>query len=93
MTDATVPLPRPSLLRSAAIQRRVILALLMREIITRFGRRNLGVLWLVAEPMMFTMFVAALWTAIARPSRARADGSSASRCTGYSSVLMWRNSW
>ena len=45
------------------IQRRVLHALLMREIITRFGRENLGVLWLVAEPMLFTLGVATLWTA------------------------------
>ena len=42
----------PSLLHSLGIQRRVLHALLMREIITRFGRENLGVLWLVAEPML-----------------------------------------
>jgi hypothetical protein len=47
---------------SFAIQRRVIGALLMREIITRFGRDNLGVLWLFVEPMMFTLGVTALWT-------------------------------
>ena len=27
---------------------------MMREVITRFGRHNLGVLWLMAEPMLFT---------------------------------------
>ena len=83
--------PAPSLLRSAAIQRRVIAALLMREIITRFGRRNLGVLWLVAEPMIFTLFVAGLWTAIGGH---RAPGMTVVgfAVTGYSSVLMWRNS-
>lgn len=91
MTDSTASPPLPSLLRSAAIQRRVILALLMREIITRFGRRNLGVLWLVAEPMMFTLFVAALWTGIGGH---RAPGMTVVgfAVTGYSSVLMWRNS-
>jgi capsular polysaccharide transport system permease protein len=51
----------PSLLHSLGIQRRVLYALLMREIITRFGRENLGVLWLVAEPMLFTLGVATLW--------------------------------
>jgi capsular polysaccharide transport system permease protein len=79
-----------SFLRSLAIQRRVLHALLMREVITRFGRENLGVLWLVAEPMMFTLGVAALWSLM------KADhGSSlpivAFAITGYSSVLMWRN--
>lgn len=79
-----------ALRRSLAVQRRVIWALLMREVITRFGRRNLGVLWLLGEPMLFTLGVTALWTA------ARMDHGSplpivAFAVTGYSSVLMWRN--
>ena len=81
---------RSSLARSFAIQRGVIFALLMREVITRFGRENLGVLWLVGEPMLFTMGVATLWSASGMN-----HGSSlpivAFAITGYSSVLMWRN--
>ena len=78
-------------LSSLAVQRRVIGALLMREVITRFGRQNLGVLWLIGEPMMFTMGVATLWSAAGM-----SHGSNlpiiAFAITGYSSVLMWRNS-
>jgi capsular polysaccharide transport system permease protein len=82
--------PSTEFLRSLSIQRRVLHALLMREVITRFGRENLGVLWLVAEPMIFTLGVAALW------SLSKADHGSnlpivAFAITGYSSVLMWRN--
>jgi capsular polysaccharide transport system permease protein len=72
------------------VQWRVIRALLMREVITRFGRENLGVLWLIAEPATFTLGVSALWTAAGL-----SHGSSlpivAFAITGYSSVLMWRN--
>jgi ABC-type polysaccharide/polyol phosphate export permease len=79
-----------SLREAFVIQRQVIWALLMREVITRFGRRNLGVLWLVGEPMMFTLGVAALWS-----FAGLAHGSTlpvvAFAVTGYSSVLMWRN--
>lgn len=79
-----------SLRRSWAIQRRVIGALLMREVLTRFGRHNIGFLWMFAEPMMFTLGVAALWTAFNS-----VHGSSlpiiAFAITGYSSVLLWRN--
>jgi capsular polysaccharide transport system permease protein len=81
----------PSLLNSLRIQFRVLHALLMRELITRFGRENLGVLWLVGEPMLFTLGVATLWTAI----RVHAESPIpivAFAVTGYSSVLMWRNS-
>jgi capsular polysaccharide transport system permease protein len=80
-----------SLLHSLGIQRRVLHALLMREIITRFGRENLGVLWLVAEPMMFTLGVTTLWTA-AGLHRGSPIPIVAFAVTGYSTVLMWRNS-
>jgi len=80
-----------SLLHSLGIQRRVLHALLMREIITRFGRENLGVLWLVGEPMLFTLGVATLWTA-AGLHHGSPIPIVAFAVTGYSSVLMWRNS-
>ncbi len=79
-----------SILRSLTIQSRTLHALMMREVITRFGRDNLGTLWLIAEPMIFTLGVAALWTASGMN-----HGSSmpiiAFAVTGYSSVLLWRN--
>ena len=81
----------PSLLQSLNIRRRVLHALLMREIITRFGRKNLGVLWLVAEPMIFTLGVTAMWTA-AGLHHGSPIPIVAFAVTGYSSVLMWRNS-
>ena len=79
-----------TLRHSLRIQARVIHALLLREVITRFGRRNLGVLWLVAEPALFTLGVAALWSA-AGLSRSAGIPIIAFAITGYSSVLMWRN--
>jgi capsular polysaccharide transport system permease protein len=85
-TELTAPL-----LHSLRIQFRVLHALLMREIITRFGRENLGVLWLVAEPMLFTLGVTTLWTA-AGLHHGSPIPIVAFAVTGYSSVLMWRNS-
>lgn len=83
-------LARRSLGQSWAIERRVIWALLLREILTRYGRHNIGFLWLIAEPMIFTLAVTALWTA----TRA-VHGSDlpivAFAITGYSTVLLWRN--
>jgi capsular polysaccharide transport system permease protein len=83
--------PTTTFLRSAAIQVRVIRALLMREVITRFGRHNVGVLWLIGEPMIFTLGVSALWSA-AGMSHGAGLPIMAFAITGYSSVLMWRNS-
>lgn len=67
-------------------------ALLMRELITRFGRDNLGVLWLVGEPMIFTLGVTTLWTAAGLSHGGTGMPIVAFAVTGYSSVLMWRNS-
>ena len=78
------------LAHSWAIQRRVVWALVLREMLTRYGRHNLGFLWLFVEPMLFTLGVAALWTA-----SKSIHGSDlpivAFAITGYSSVLLWRN--
>lgn len=79
-----------SLTRSWRVQRRVVWALVLREILTRYGRHNIGFLWLFVEPMIFTLAVTALWTATKS-----VHGSDlpivAFAITGYSSVLLWRN--
>lgn len=79
-----------SLFRSFKIQQRVVAALLLREIITRFGRHNIGVLWMVVEPMMFTLGVSALWYMAGLHASSNIP-IIAFAITGYSSVLMWRN--
>jgi len=43
------------------IQSRVISALLVRELTTRFGRENIGFLWLMLEPLLFAGLVALMW--------------------------------
>ena len=50
-----------SLIANLRVQRRVLSALLLRELLTRYGRHNLGFLWLFVEPMLFTLGVTALW--------------------------------
>lgn len=79
-----------SLSASWAIQRRVIGALLMREVLTRFGRHNIGFLWLFVEPMLFTLGVTTLWT-VAGAGHVSSLPIAAFALTGYSSVLLWRN--
>lgn len=78
------------LARSLAIQLRVVHALLLREIITRYGRHGLGVLWLMLEPMLFTLGVAGLWY-LAKLHTVSDIPIIAFAITGYSSVLIWRN--
>ena len=78
------------LLRSSAIEWRVVHALLMREVLTRFGRHNIGFLWLFVEPMLFTLGITALWT-FAKSVHGSNLPIAAFALTGYSAVLLWRN--
>lgn len=80
----------PSFYRALQAQTRVIGALMMWEVITRYGRDNLGFIWLFLEPMIFTLCVTALWTAIGL-SHSLNLPIVAFALTGYSSVLLWRN--
>lgn len=74
------------------IQLRVIGALLMREILTRYGRHNLGFLWLFLEPMIFTLGITLLWYHMRGNNVHGLDISIiAFAITGYSTVLLWRN--
>lgn len=75
---------------SARVQGRVIHALLMREILTRYGRHNIGFLWLFVEPMVFTTGVTTLWT-ITKSIHGSNLPIVAFALTGYSAVLLWRN--
>lgn len=77
-------------MKSLNIQLRVIYALLMREIITRYGRHNLGFAWLFVEPMMFTLGVATLWT-LSSSFHHSTLPIVPFAVTGYSAVLLWRN--
>ena len=53
--------------RGLVIQCRVVGALIIREIYTRFGRESLGFPWIVAEPLVFAMPVLFVWRAVRNP--------------------------
>ena len=50
-----------SLVTGWRIQRRVIGALMIRELVTRFGRENIGFLWMMVEPLLFAVLVGIIW--------------------------------
>ncbi len=59
---ATNPSTTQSFFRGFGVQMRVIGALLMRELHTRYGRENVGYLWLIGEPLMLGSVIALLHT-------------------------------
>ena len=78
------------MLKLFALQFRVVGALLMREIHTRYGRENIGHLWVIGEPMLFCIGVAIMWTAI-RPAHEHGVPITAFVITGYLPLTMWRH--
>ena len=68
----------------------MIHALLMREIHTRYGRENIGFLWIIGEPILFCAGVTILWTVI-RPSHEHGLPVTAFVVTGYIPLTMWRH--
>ena len=83
--------PTGSLLNASAwtITRRVIGALVLRELLTRYGRNNIGFLWLFVEPMLFVVIITAIWAAT-RTIHGSNIPIVAFALTGYSSMLLWR---
>jgi capsular polysaccharide transport system permease protein len=82
--------PEPAFLESLRIQLRVIGALLLREALTRYGRHNIGLMWIFLEPMIFTIGVTILWN-ILKPHKGDSISITAFILTGYSTILLWRN--
>lgn len=72
------------------IQTRVIRALMIRELTTRFGRENIGFLWMMVEPLLFAVLVGVMWSVM----RNNEHGVSivAFVVTGYLPLTLFRNS-
>jgi len=77
-----------SFLDSLRVQLRVLGALSMREIVTRFGRDQIGFWWLFVEPMILTVGVTALWSVFHTLTPVPIAAFAVS---GYSMVLLWRS--
>lgn len=71
-------------------QGRIIGALIMREMTTRFGRQGLGFAWLVAEPMLFCFGVLILWT-FTKPAYEHGVRLAPFVMTGYMCLILIRH--
>jgi len=72
------------------IQGRVIHALIIRELITRFGRENIGFLWMMVEPLLFAGLVAIIWRYL-RGAEEHGVGIVAFVVTGYIPLTLFRH--
>lgn len=80
-----------SLRKGWDIQIRVIGALMLRELTTRFGRENIGFLWIMVEPLLFAVLVGLLWRVMKGPQEYGVD-IVAFVVTGYIPLVLFRSS-
>jgi capsular polysaccharide transport system permease protein len=70
--------------------RRIIWALSLREVVTRYGRENIGFLWVIVEPLLFCASVSVLWSFI-RPPYEHGIRVVPFVVTGYMPILLIRH--
>lgn len=88
--DPIIPVDMQSDIASFRVQLRVIGALMMRELHTRYGRENIGFAWFIGEPIVFTFGVVLLWSQT-RGESEHGISLVAFVLTGYTPLVMWRH--
>lgn len=89
--DVLEPQSRTTLLDALRVQLRVIGALTMREIQTRYGRKNIGFLWIICEPIMFTFGVIAMRSFLPYGGEGHGIKLVPFLMTGYMPFLIYRH--
>ena len=72
------------------IQFRTIHALMVRDLVMRYGRGNIGFGWTILEPMLLTLGVMVIWTVMGGHEK---SGATAVEMvlTGYMPLTLWRH--
>ena len=71
-------------------QARVLSAIALRDMLTRYGRRNFGFAWLILEPLVFSFPVLAVWKAV-RPATEHGIPMMDFMWSGYMPLLLFRH--
>jgi capsular polysaccharide transport system permease protein len=94
-----VSVSRPQATRKDAVlgplgsQASVIRALTLRELHTRFGRENIGYLWLIGEPMMLASVISSLHTSSLMGAGGRGMSPFAFTLVGYCLFIIFRGTF
>jgi capsular polysaccharide transport system permease protein len=72
------------------VQIRTIKALIVRDIMLRYGRNNIGFLWVILEPMILTIGVLFLFS-IVKSSHEHGTHVLSMVLTGYMPLTLWRH--
>src|SRR5271165_553213 len=82
--------PAPSLRASIMTQLRVILALMIREGQSSYSQETLGFFWVIAEPVLLTCGVIAIWTLRGRDNGHGSVSVVAMALSAYTHIQLWR---
>jgi capsular polysaccharide transport system permease protein len=86
------PRARPTFFQSLSMQFTVIGALLMRELHTRYGRENIGYLWVIGEPLTLASCIALIHAG--QPTHYANDMSPVPfSVMGYCVFILFRGLW
>ena len=77
-------------MRGLKVQARCLYALMIREMMMRYGRDNLGFLWIFIEPMLLCVGVMIIWSLI-RTQFEHGLTVVALVLTGYMPLTLWRH--
>lgn len=83
-------LPAPSLATRLKIQADVIGALMIRYIVAKYGRGNLGFLWMIVEPIFLLSGVIVIWTYL-HSGGGHGVSVAAFVISGYVPLTLWRH--
>ncbi|MCE7029164.1 ABC transporter permease [Jiella avicenniae] len=77
-------------LAKSATQWRVVRALMIRDIMSRYGRENIGFLWLIGEPVLLIGGIIVLWS-IMKGAVTHGVSMISFALTSYSMLTLWRH--
>jgi capsular polysaccharide transport system permease protein len=80
-----------NLARGLAVQIRCVSAIVVRDIMMRYGRNNIGFLWFILEPMILCILVMALFSVIEPKGSQRNLTVVQFYFTGYMPLTLWRH--
>ncbi len=72
------------------VQVRCLAALMVRDMMTRYGRANIGFLWIILEPMLLTAGVMIVWSYL-KSGDQHGVGVMTVVMTGYLPLTLWRH--
>ena len=81
---------RPNFWRSLEINLRVLGALLLRSGTMRYGHENLGLFWVIGEPLILIVGVMGMWT-VSGQTHGHGIGVVPFALSGYSMIMLWRH--